>query len=130
MVFVNFPVSNLERSVEFYKKLGFQQNVEYSNEQASAMVWNEDFWVMLLSHDFYKLFIGDKKIADTKLTSSSLIAFDMKSADEVKKFAKIAEENGGSYFYVDMGMPEDQMYSLEVDDPDGNRLEPIWMPVP
>ncbi|OQO68642.1 glyoxalase [Enterococcus villorum] len=127
MVFVNFPVEDVDKSVAFYEKLGFKKNEKFSNEQASSMVWNETFWVMLLSHDFYKKFLKDKEIADNKKTSGALISFSVENAEAVKKFAKIAKENGGSYHEVDMGMPEDEMYSLEVQDLDGNTLEPVWM---
>ncbi|MGL4695991.1 VOC family protein [Enterococcus larvae] len=127
MVFVNFPVADVQRSTEFYQALGFVQNKEFSTEQASSMVWDDNFWIMLLNHDFYKQFIKDKQIADVKTTSGALTAFSMDSAAAVKKFAELAKANGGDYFHVDMGIPEDQMYGLEVQDPDGNTLEPTWM---
>lgn len=82
---------------------------------------------MLLSHDFYKKFIKDKEIADNKKTSGALISFSVENTDEVKKFAQIAKENGGTFHEVDMGMPEEEMFSLEVQDLDGNTLEPVWM---
>lgn len=91
------------------------------------MVWDDTFWVMLLSHDFYKKFIKDKEIADNKKTSGALISFSVENTDEVKKFAQIAKENGGTFHEVDMGMPEEEMFSLEVQDLDGNTLEPVWM---
>lgn len=128
MVFVNFPVSSVERSVAFYTKLGFQQNMEFSHDKSAAMVWNDRFWIMLLAHDFYSLFIGGKKIADTKITNAALVSFDMPSPDAIKQFGQIAKENGGSFYHVDLGIPEDQMYALEVEDLDGNMLEPMWMP--
>ena len=128
MVFVNFPVTDLARSTAFYEKLGFKKNAEYSNDAASAMVWDEHFWIMLLTHDFYSKFIGSKAIADTKKTSGALIAFSMPSAEAIKAFGRIAEENGGNVYRVDMGIPEDKMFGLEVQDPDGNTLEPNWMP--
>ncbi|WP_313466826.1 VOC family protein [Carnobacterium sp.] len=127
MVFVNFPVSDLKRSTAFYEKLGFTQNKEFSTDEAVSMVWDDHFWIMLLNHEFYSRFIKDKKIADTQTTSSSLIAFSMESADAVKKFAETAKANGGDFYKVDMGIPEDQMFGLEVEDPDGNILEPNWM---
>lgn len=130
MVFVNFPVTDLARSIEFYAKLGFTQNKEFSNDQASAMVWGDHFWIMLLTHDFYSKFIGKKKIADTSTTNSALIAFNLQNAESVKEFGRIAKENGGDAYFVDMGMPEDQMYGLEVSDLDGNMLEPMWMQWP
>ncbi|MCM3513323.1 MAG: VOC family protein [Carnobacterium sp.] len=127
MVFVNFPVSDVNRSAAFYEKLGFAKNNEFSNDEAVAMVWDDHFWIMLLNHEFYSRFIKDKTIANTQTTSSSLIAFSLESADAVKKFAETAKANGGDFYKVDMGMSEDQMFGLEVQDPDGNTLEPSWM---
>ncbi|BDP83971.1 hypothetical protein EfmAA610_11810 [Enterococcus faecium] len=60
-------------------------------------------------------------------TLLALISFSVENADEVKKFAQIAKENGGTFHEVDMGMPEEEMFSLEVQDLDGNTLEPVWM---
>ncbi|MEK4946525.1 VOC family protein [Carnobacterium sp. FSL W8-0810] len=127
MVFVNFPVSDVNRSAAFYEKLGFAKNNEFSNDEAVAMVWDDHFWIMLLNHEFYSRFIKDKTIANTQTTSSSLIAFSLESADAVKKFAETAKANGGDFYKVDMGMSENQMFGLEVQDPDGNTLEPSWM---
>lgn len=127
MVFVNFPVTDLKRSVTFYEALGFKQNIEFSNEQSAAMVWDDYFWIMLLSHDFYRLFIRDKQISDTHKFSAALIAFSLESADAVKRFGEMATLHGGTVYRVDMGIPEDQMFGLEVQDPDGNMLEPSWM---
>ncbi|EOH99216.1 glyoxalase [Enterococcus moraviensis ATCC BAA-383] len=127
MVFVNFPVTDVARSTEFYEKLGFKKNQEFSNEQTSSMVWDDHFWIMLLDHTFYSQFIKDKKIANAETESGVLIAFSMESADAVKKFAETAKANGGDFYKVDMGIPEDIMFGLEVLDPDGNILEPNWM---
>ena len=127
MIFVNFPVSDVNRSAAFYEKLGFTKNNEFSNDKAVAMVWDDHFWIMLLNHEFYSRFLKDKTIANTQTTSSSLIAFSLESADAVKKFAETAKANGGDFHKVDMGMSEDQMFGLEVQDPDGNTLEPSWM---
>lgn len=49
---------------------------------------------MLLDYSFYQLFIKDRTIADTTTQSGALIAFSLNSAEEVKNFGKIAEENG------------------------------------
>lgn len=130
MVFVNFPVADVARATAFYTKLGFKLNKEYSSEDASAMVWDEHFVIMLLAHGFYKLFIGNKEIADTQASSAALVAFSLPDAAAVKEFGRIAKENGGNFYRVDMGVPEDQMFGLEVQDPDGNMLEPMWMPEP
>lgn len=127
MVFVNFPVTDVADSTKFYEKLGFKKNQEFSTAETSSMVWDDNFWIMLLNHEFYSKFIKDKKIADTKTTSGALIAFSMESADAVKKFGETAKANGGDFYKVDMGIPEEMMFGLEVQDPDGNTLEPNWM---
>nr|WP_207701146.1 VOC family protein [Enterococcus sp. 665A]MBO1338741.1 VOC family protein [Enterococcus sp. 665A] len=127
MVFVNFPVTDLPRSIQFYEALGFKKNEEFSTEEASAVVWDDHFWVMLLTPDFYQKFIKDREIANPKTTSGVLVSFSLDSAEAVKQFAEKAKENGGDYYHIDMGIPEDQMFGLEVEDPDGNILEPNWM---
>jgi predicted lactoylglutathione lyase len=127
MVFVNFPVSDVQQATEFYEKLGFKKNEDFSTEEASSMVWDDNFWIMLLNHEFYSKFIKDKKIADAHTTSGVLVSFSLESADAVKQFGETAKANGGDFYKVDMGMPEDQMFGLEVQDLDGNTLEPTWM---
>lgn len=129
MVFVNFPVADVEKATAFYEALGFTKNVAFSTDYASAVVWDDNFWIMLLNHDFYTKFIGDRTIADTRGTSGTLIAFSLESADAVREFAKRAVENGGTSYHVDMGIPEDMMFGLEVQDLDGNMLEPSWMAI-
>ncbi|MDT2822629.1 glyoxalase [Enterococcus devriesei] len=127
MVFVNYPVKDVQASTEFYEKLVFKKNEDFSNEQSSSMVWDDNFWIMLLEYDFYNLFLKGKKIADTRTQSGTLTAFSVESPAVVKKIAEAAKANGGSYHSVEMDMQEDQMFSLEVVDLDGNQFEPVWM---
>ncbi|MGX7205560.1 VOC family protein [Enterococcus pingfangensis] len=130
MVFTNYPVQDVQASTEFYEKLGFTKVQEMSDEHASSLKWDDSFCIMVLSHEFYSKFLKDKKIADTKVQSGTLTAFLVESPDAVRKIAEAAKANGGDYFAVDMGIPEDQMFSLEVTDPDGNQFEPVWMKTP
>lgn len=129
MVFVNYPVKDVQASIEFYEKLGFKQNKEFSNRQTSSMMWDDNFWIMLLDHDFYNLFLKGKKIADTQTQSGTLTAFSVESPAAVRKLAEVAKANGGDYHAVEMGIPEEQMFSLEIVDPDGNQFEPVWMKI-
>lgn len=126
-VFINLPVSDVARSTAFYEALGFTKNADFSDENASSMMWTDDIVFMLLSKEFYKKFIGTKEVADTHATSGALIALSVESKEEVQTFADTAKANGGNYYRVDMGAPEDMMFGYEVEDPDGNHLEPIWM---
>lgn len=129
MVFTNFPVSDLQKSIIFYQKLGFKLNEDMQNEQSAAMMWDENFWIMLLLPEFYQQFIGMKKLVETKQYNTSMTAFSLNSAAEVKQLGELAAENGGRTFQLDLGFPEDQLYQLEVEDLDGNQLQPIWMKI-
>ena len=110
-IFINLPVSNLSES----------------NEKASCMVWSDEIFVMLLRHDFYKTFIANKEIADTKQTSGVLLALSLVSKGAVQQFADTAKQNGGDYYQVDSGVPSDMMFGYEVQDLDGHTWEPVWM---
>jgi len=126
-IYVNLPVSDLAKSTAFYEALGFTKNSTFSDENASGMMWSDDIVVMLLTHDFYKRFIGNKQIADTAKTSGVLLSLSMESKDDVQRFADIAKANGGSYYNIDASVASDSMFGYEVDDIDGNTWEPIWM---
>lgn len=127
MVFVNYPVKDVKKAAAFYEAVGFKKNPDFSNDNTSAMMWDDNFWIMLLEPEFYVQFIGAKKIADTKVYSGALTAFSLESAQAVKEFGEKARKAGGTVYAVDMGIPEDIIYGLEVLDLDGNSLEPTWM---
>mgnify|MGYP003609773266 CR=1 FL=1 len=126
-IYVNLPVSDLKKSTGFYEALGFTKNAMFSDSNASSMMWSNNIVVMLLKHDFYKKFIGEKEVADTARTSGVLLALSLDSKEDVQKFADVAKENGGDYYCVDMGIDSDMMFSYEVEDPDGHTWEPMWM---
>lgn len=126
-IYINLPVGDLAKSTAFYEALGFAKNPTFSDEKASGMMWSDNIVVMLLSHDFYKRFIGNKQIADTATTSSALLALSLDSKEAVQQFADTAKANGGNYYAVDMGIESDAMFSYEVEDPDGHVWEPLWM---
>ena len=126
-IFVNLPVKDLAKSTAFYKALGFTQNMDFSNESASSMVWSDDIYVMLINHDFYKTFLKNKEIADPSKTSGVLLALSLDSKEAVQQFADAAKVNGGDYYQADMQTPADMMFAYEVTDPDGHGWEPLWM---
>lgn len=126
-VFINLPVADLAKSTAFYEALGFTLNPMFTDENASCVTWSDEIIVMLLTRDFYKRFIRNKSIIDAKTTSGVLLAIGLDSKEAVQKFADTAKANGGDYYKIDMGVPDDQMFGYEVEDLDGNHWEPIWM---
>jgi predicted lactoylglutathione lyase len=49
-LYINLPIENLPRATLFYEALGFTKNSQFSNEDASAMLWDDTLSVMLLTH--------------------------------------------------------------------------------
>ncbi len=125
-VYINLPVKNVTKSTEFYTALGFVKNAEWSNADASCMVFSENIFIMLLTHEFYSKFTT-KAIPDLTKNSSALIALSMDSREEVQKFADITKALGGSYFMAQPNEGLDFMFGLEVTDLDGHTLEPFFM---
>jgi predicted lactoylglutathione lyase len=91
-IFVNLPVTDLDRATAFYEALGFVQQPNFSNEKAAGMKWSDDIFVMLVTHDFYRLFIQDREVADPGKTSGVLLAVSCDSKEDVQKFADTANK--------------------------------------
>ena len=124
MIFVNLPVADLDRSVAFYKAIGAEQNLQFTDETAACMVFSETIHVMLLTHDKYRMFTS-KRIADARETSEVLIAITLESRAEVDDILVRALAAGGR----EARPAEDHgwMYCRPFEDPDGHVWEPVWM---
>ena len=123
MIFVNFPVKDLAKSIEFYKVLGFRPNPEFTNDVGAYMAWSDTIAVMLVTHDFYKKFIGTKTISDSRNSSEVLISFSIESKAEVDSLVKKALDNGGKLLPVAVIPGAESMYVRDVEDLDGHILE-------
>jgi predicted lactoylglutathione lyase len=65
MIFVNLPVKDLQRSMDFFTELGYTFNQQLTNEKAAAMVISDTIYAMLLTEPFFQGFIPGKEIVDT-----------------------------------------------------------------
>jgi predicted lactoylglutathione lyase len=94
-IFVNLPVKNLDKSMDFFKALGFSFNPQFSDETAASMVISDDIYAMLLTHKKFKEFTR-KEIADATKTTEVLIALSMDSRDKVDSFVDKALSSGAT----------------------------------
>ncbi len=126
-LYVNLPVVDLAKATVFYEALGFTKNPEFSNEDASAMIWDDTLSVMLLTHGFCANFLGSKKIANAHETTEVLNALQFESRTEVDAFFDKAITAWGKKTIetYDHGF----MYGRDFDDPDGHIWEAFWMDV-
>jgi predicted lactoylglutathione lyase len=123
-IFMNLPVRDLDRSVQFFTALGFKFNQDYTDENATCMVINDDAFVMLLVEKFFKTFTA-KKIVDATSATEAIMAFSVDSREEVDQMVGKALAAGGSESQPlqDYGF----MYSHSFQDPDGHLWEVMWM---
>ena len=123
-IFVNLPVKDLDKSKDFFAKLGFPFNPQFSDDKAACLIIGENIFAMLLTEPFFKTFTK-KEIADAKKTTEALIAIDAESREKVDDIVKKAVEAGGAV-YRD---PEDHgwMYGHSFADLDGHQWEVLYM---
>jgi predicted lactoylglutathione lyase len=125
-MFVNLAVENLDRSVDFFTKLGFSFDQRFTDENAACLVVSDDAYVMLLVRERFADFT-DKEIVDPATHKEAIIAISAESRDEVDELVRTALGAGGTP--ANDAMDHGFMYGWSFHDPDGHLWEPMWMDV-
>lgn len=82
-IFVNLPVKDLNKSVDFFTKVGYTFNPYFTDENATCMIIEEpSIFVMLLTEPFFNGFTS-KEICDTATAAESIIALNCESRQAV-----------------------------------------------
>jgi predicted lactoylglutathione lyase len=124
MIFVSLPVTDLERSVAFYRAVGFGQNPQFSDDACACMVWSEAIYAMLLTHAKWRTFT-DRPFPPAG-TAAMMLSLAMESRDAVDAMNRAAASHGGR---ADVNPAEDLgfMYTRDIADPDGHMWAAFWM---
>jgi predicted lactoylglutathione lyase len=122
-IFVNLPVKDLNKSMAFFKALGWTFNPQFTDHTAACMVISDDIYSMLLTHEKFKQFT-DKKITDGT-SAEALIALGVGSKDEVNRIVDAAIKAGGK----EAKPPQDYgfMQLRSFLDLDGHHWEILYM---
>jgi predicted lactoylglutathione lyase len=124
-MFVNLPVSDLERATAFYTALGFTINANFTDHNAACVVVEEDHSAfMLLVRDYFQTFT-DRKVGDPAVTVWGATAIFLDSREAVDAAVANGVAAGGSEAQPasDYGF----MYQRQLTDPDGHVLELGYM---
>ena len=123
-IFVNLPVKDLTRSVEFFTKLGFGFDEQFTDETATCMIVSDDIYVMLLTEEKFQTFTP-KKICDAGKFTEVLVCLSLESRANVEEMVAKAVAGGGSTY----NEPQDHgfMYAHGFQDLDGHIWELIYM---
>lgn len=122
-IFINLPVSDIPKTREFWTKLGFAFNEQFSDENALCLVLNDGLmYSMLISHNLFSTFTN-RPIADGT-TTQLLTALQVESKEAVDLTVKVALENGATRYKesVDHGW----MYYDSFADLDGHQWEIMY----
>jgi hypothetical protein len=125
MIFVNLPVKDLAASTRFYEAIGCVKNEQFSDANASSMMWSDSVIFMLLTHEFFGGF-APRPIADARATCQALFALSCDSREGVDAITQAAAAAGGK---ADVRPPQDMgfMYGRAFEDLDGHIFEPVFM---
>lgn len=123
-IFINLPVKDLAKAMDFYTKIGFTNNPQFTDETAACMVFSEEIYVMLLTFPRFKDFIR-KEIADTTKTTGVINSLSMESVAKMNEMADNALKAGGT----EPTEPKDYgfMQQRSFEDPDGHFWEVFYM---
>ena len=125
-IFINLAVMDLQKSMNFYTALGFTNNPQFSDNSGKCMVWSENIFVMLLTHEKFATF-ATKPIADTKLSLAGLFSLAVDSIDEVNNILVNGLKAGGTEptEMKDYGF----MQQRTIEDFDGHTWEVFYMDI-
>lgn len=123
--FINLPVKDLAKATEFFTKLGFTFDQQFTSEDATRMIVSDDASVMLAVEPFFKGFIAPQEIADTSKSREVVVGLSAESRQQVDDLADKAVAAGGAA----LGEPQDDgfMYMRGFSDLDGHQWSFIYM---
>lgn len=123
-LFINLPIADLQRSIDFFSALGFAFNPKFSNQDATCLVISEHIQVMLLTTPFFAGFTR-KPVADAHAATEVLLALSCETREEVDALVAKAVAAGAA-----TPMPVQDhgfMYQHGFEDLDGHLWEVFWM---
>ncbi len=123
-IFVNLPVKDLSKTMDFFSHLGFTYNKQFTDDKAACMVISDDSFVMLLTEKFFRTFTK-KKVVDATRNTEVLVSISAESRERVDQMMKIAMSMGAT----EAGEPQEMsfMYGRSFNDPNGHIWEIVWM---
>ena len=124
-MFVNLPVTDLERAKAFYTAVGFRINPAFTDHNAACVVVEEDHsYFMIQVREFFQSMTA-LPIGDPKKNPASATAIFVDSREAVDEAVAAGVAAGGA----EVGEPSDYgfMYQRGLTDPDGNVVDFGWM---
>ena len=125
-IFINLPVKNVEASMNFYTQLGFTVNPLFTFDNQKCMVWTDQIYLMLQTHEMFKS--GHKKsLPDTKRNAIATFTLPVESIDRVNEIVENGLKAGG--IEPTPGLDEGFMQVRNIEDLDGHNWGIIYLEI-
>ena len=121
---MNLRVNDLKEPIKFFTELDFNFNPQFIDETAGCMIVSEDIFLMLLTHEKFKIFTP-KDICDARQSTEVLGCLSCESRDEVDEMVRKAVAAGATTY----NEPQDHafMYGHGFQDLYGHIWELVYM---
>ena len=122
-MFVSLPVKSFKRSKEFFTKLGYSFDEEFTDDVGGCLVLGDNLFAVVMEEERFKTFIS-KDISDSSKTTGVITALTVESREEVDRIVDRAVELGAR----EHGEPEDGfMYTRTFEDLDNHLWEIFYV---
>lgn len=91
-VYINLPIKDVEKTKNFWTKLGFSLNEQITDENAVCVILSDNINVMFLTEAYFETF--SERPVPKGDTTQVLVAIGLNSREEVDTIVNTALENG------------------------------------
>lgn len=115
-LFINIPVTDIEKSMQFYIALGFTIDPLFTDENQKCLVWTDSIYVMLQSRQFSNSYL-EKQQMDIRNYQVPSFTLPVESLEMVNEMMENGIKAGG--IEPVSALKEDFMFLRSIEDPDG-----------
>jgi predicted lactoylglutathione lyase len=94
-IFVNLPVKDLSKSMDFFTSLGYTFNLQFTDDNAACLVISDTIFAMLLTEGFFKSSVPGG-ISDAKKENEVIIGLNADSKEAVEEIVQKAVAAGAT----------------------------------
>lgn len=123
-IFIKLPVKDLDRSIAFFRQLGYTFNTQNPDQKMSCIIISDYIVIMLFEEEFFKTCIT-QEIADTSKSIESIICLSADSREKVDELINKAIAAGGQIYKETV--EEGFIYQRGYQDLDGHVWEVVYM---
>lgn len=126
MIWANLCSADLNRTTEFYTKLGFKENDNNTSPELTSLVFgNNRFVINFFRKERMEVSINGK-VTDTQTSNEVIFSLSATSREEVDQWVENVKAAGGTIFSNPQNF--EKGYTFGFADPDGHKFNVLYWP--